>query len=78
MANLNGIDMSLIQGIVENVQRDPKEGIVSFKTETEWEGGTLSQTQARKFSIEVDEPTAFSGQDKALNPQEMLLSGLAA
>lgn len=78
MANVNGIDMALIQGIVERVRQDPKEGVVGFKTVTNWEGGTLSQSQAREFSITVDEPTAFSGQDKALNPQEMLLSGLAA
>jgi organic hydroperoxide reductase OsmC/OhrA len=78
MANLNGIDMNLMQGIIENVRKDPKAGMVSFRTVTNWEGGTLSQSQARKFSITIDEPTTFSGQDKALNPQEMMLSGLAA
>ena len=78
MENLNGIDVSLLKGIVERVSQDPKEGKVSFKTVTSWEGGTLTQSQARNFSVTVDEPPAFSGQDKSLNPQEMLLSGLAA
>jgi uncharacterized OsmC-like protein len=74
----NGIDMARIQDIVDRVRTDPKEGCISFKTVTQWAGGTLSQTQARQFTVTVDEPTAFSGRDQALNPQEMLLSGLAA
>jgi uncharacterized OsmC-like protein len=86
---INGIDVSALGAVAEAVARDPKQGMVAFKVATRWVGQTRSETVVdgytlagktvpRSHRILVDEPCQLLGEDRAANPQEMLMAAMNA
>lgn len=85
----NGIDIAKVQALVGAVSEDTTQGKAKFQVATTWEGGTRSTTRInswqlgnqilpRNFTIAIDEPAELGGDDRAPNPQEILLAGLNA
>jgi uncharacterized OsmC-like protein len=85
----NGISAAALSEFTEEIAADPKEGIASYRVVVRWQSGLKAQASAlpmtiggyhvnRDFSWEIDEPRQLGGANHAPNPQEYLLSGLAA
>ncbi|RIK67622.1 MAG: osmotically inducible protein C [Planctomycetota bacterium] len=85
----NGIDLIGLERMADDVARDPSRGIAKFRVNTNWMGGTRSETRVedwelggrrlpRGFSIATDEPPELLGRAAAPNPQEVLMAGLNA
>jgi len=86
---INDIDTASVQQLIDNVQRDPTNGMARFEVATRWTGGFKTrtsvdrwsiggQTKPRGFVIETDEPPELAGESAAANPQEVLMAGLNA
>lgn len=86
---VNGIDIDALGEVVEAIKGDPREGMVRFSVATRWTGqtGTVSRTGdielggeriARDFEIRADEPEELLGQNRAPNPQELLMAAVNA
>lgn len=86
---VNGINVSVVQDIVEKVQANPANAIVKFAVTTAWKGGTRSETSVdnwgyrgktlpRNFRINIDEPTELGGTNTSANPQEYLMAAFNA
>ena len=86
---INGIDVAALRDTIETIEQDPSKGHVSFHVATRWTGQTSSESRPTKlvldgevhdrdFSIVADEPPALLGEDKGINPQEMLMSAMNA
>jgi uncharacterized OsmC-like protein len=86
---VNGLDLQALQGVVEAIQKDPKEGQVEFRVMTNWRGQTVSESTVesltlggkqipRSFRMVVDEPLELLGTNTAPNPQETLMAALNA
>jgi uncharacterized OsmC-like protein len=74
---------------IENVRRDPTQGMVRFNVASRWDGQTRSvgpvshyelggRRHARSFEISADEPYELLGTNRSPNPQELLLAALNA
>lgn len=88
-SKVNGIDLDALAGVVREIERDPRKGMVAFRVHTAWRGQTRSRSTVesytiggqevrRHFEIDVDEPHELLGQNSAPNPQEMLMTALNA
>src|SRR5262249_23508917 len=86
---VNGIDVTALGDIIEQVKDDPAKGLVEFRVKSEWKGQTRSETSIdayriggkkghRRFKIDVDEPLEVLGGNTAANPQEYLMAALNA
>jgi uncharacterized OsmC-like protein len=86
---VNGLDLSALQTVVREIERDPRKAMVAFRVRTAWRGQTKSRSTVesytiggqevrRHFDIDVDEPHELLGQNSAPNPQEMLMTALNA
>lgn len=86
---INGLDTEAINVAVSTVAADPKNAHMGFRAKTTWQGKLRSvtdissfelgdQTIARQKRITADEPLEMLGDDSGPNPQELLLSALAA
>jgi uncharacterized OsmC-like protein len=86
---VNGIDLALLGKVVEDVERDPANGMLAFQVTTRWKGGTRTEAEvgsvtfgretiARDFTIAADEPTEIGGTNTAANPQELLMAAFNA
>jgi len=86
---VNGIDVAALGQAVAAIVADPSQGQVTFRANTSWEGGARSRSRIRSFDVAgqelprrhdvcADEPTEMLGSNTAPNPQELLLSALAA
>ena len=86
---VNGLDLAALGEVVEAVQQDPKNGLVSFKVTNTWQGQARSEAKidgyrlggqpiARSFTVPVDEPFELLGSNSAPNPQEYLMTALNA
>ena len=86
---VNGLDLTALQNVVEEIQKDPSKGMVEFRVKSEWKGQTRSETSvesytlggqriARKFRVPIDEPLELLGTNTAPNPQEMLMAAFNA
>lgn len=86
---LNGIDTTALGQAVAGISADPSLGQVTFRARTSWQGGPRSRTEiesyelagqqiARRHIIDADEPVELLGGNTAPNPQDLLLSALAA
>lgn len=62
----------------EKVKEDPEAAAYSFSSTTRWQGGAISETEARGRTIMTDEPEGLGGQDTALDPVELLLASLGS
>lgn len=87
--NLNGIDLTALQGVVEAIGQDAQLAKVHFEVETAWSGQTRSKTRVRSLTIggqpvqrehviDADEPLELLGSNRAANPQELLMAALNA
>ena len=88
-APVNGLDLQALGEVVEGIERDSSKAIVSFDVTTRWQGGTRTETTvdgftiagervARSHKIVADEPVQLLGEDRAPNPQELLMSAFNA
>lgn len=88
-ARLNGIDLTALRGMIEQVRSNPRQGKADFRVTTQWAGGCKTDTRVddwaldgvakqRGFVIRTDEPTELCGAGVAPNPQEVLMAGLNA
>lgn len=84
---INGLDLTLVQGLAERVSTNPANGIAKFTVSTAWTGGTRSESRIdgcelggkrlnRKFRVNTDEPVELGGTNTGPNPQEYLLAAL--
>ncbi|MEC9372829.1 MAG: OsmC family protein [Planctomycetota bacterium] len=86
---LNGLDLTRLQGLVDDIKRDPASGMAKFCVRTNWTGGASTEStvshwelggrrEARRFTVRTDEPPALMGAGEEANPQEVLMAGLNA
>jgi len=84
---VNGLDVTALKQVINDVAEDSSKGMVEFRVKTEWKGQTSSETSVdsytiggteipRSFKIQVDEPCELLGTNTAPNPQEMLMTAL--
>ncbi len=85
----NDIDVGALKQVMEEVSKNPSQGIVKFGVTTSWKGGTKSDTHVesyqlagkeikRNFTIPIDEPEELLGTNTAPNPQEVLMAAFNA
>ncbi len=55
----------------------PEQAAAVFAVESRGHGGLYRKVKVRDFSVEVDEPAALGGSDRAPNPVEYALAALA-
>jgi len=86
---VNGIDVDALGTVVEAINGDATQALVRFSVATQWTGQTGSRSTVsgyeiagqkveRHFEIVADEPHELLGQNKAPNPQELLMSAVNA
>lgn len=86
---VNGIDLTALGEIVENIEKDPRQALLTFNVTTRWAGQTRTESFvdgfsraderfARSHKIVVDEPVELLGADTAANPQEVLFAAVNA
>jgi uncharacterized OsmC-like protein len=86
---VNGVDVAALTEVIREVEQDPARAQVQFSVRSQWKGQTRSRTAVesytiggqrvhRHFTIDADEPFELLGRNTAPNPQELLLSALAA
>jgi uncharacterized OsmC-like protein len=88
-SRVNGLDVGALGEVIEQVKKDPAQGLVEFRVASRWQGQTRSEHRvnsfrlggqriARSFAIAADEPCELLGENSAPNPQELLMSALNA
>lgn len=55
----------------------PEQAVAAFTVESSGHGGLYRKVKVRDFTVEVDEPAALGGTDRAPNPVEYALAALA-
>ncbi len=55
----------------------PEQATAKFAVESRGHGGLFRKVKIRNFTVEVDEPAALGGTDRAPNPVEYALAALA-
>jgi len=88
---LDGVDTSALTKMVEAVRDDRNLAKVTFRANSQWQGGCLVSSQiapmtqggdtdtgrAGKFTMTSDHPPSLLGNDEAPTPAEYLLQGFA-
>lgn len=85
----NSIPTAALSEFVNEVAGNPREGVMSYGIEIDWESGTRARTStkamlvgphrvSRSFTWKADEPRQLMGNNHGPNPQELLLSGLGS
>ncbi|WP_454691655.1 OsmC family protein [Achromobacter aloeverae] len=88
-AHINDIDTAGIKTLAAAVEKDSANGLAGFGVSTRWMGQTKSMATVtswslggrvyqKEFEIHADEPEELLGENKAPNPQELLLAALNA
>jgi uncharacterized OsmC-like protein len=75
-ASCTSLDIATYNQTKALVAENPDDGKGAFETVTEWRDGAQAVTRARSFTIETDEPAPLGGQDKHIDPMELLLASL--
>ena len=86
---VNGLDLTALNGIVQEISDDPANGMATFNVRSNWQGQTKSTHRIdgltlggtfipRPFVIQADEPEEFLGENSAPNPQELLMAAFNA
>lgn len=86
---VNGIDIDAVGEVVEAIGQDASKALVRFTVATKWTGQTGSrstpkaivlggETIERDFVVAADEPLELLGENKAPNPQELLMAAVNA
>ena len=87
---LNGVDVSAVESVINNVNENPELARSKFRAKNEWIDGGHNRTtvtgfysagqeisHTKRFVLEADEPPILAGQDLSANPVEHLLNALA-
>jgi hypothetical protein len=87
---LNGVSVSAVENLINNVKETPKLANCKFRASNEWMDGGHNRTtvtgfygagqeisHTKRFILEADEPPILAGKDQAANPVEHLLNALA-
>ena len=87
---LNGVNVSAVENVINDVKANPDLAKSRFRAENEWISGGHNRTtvtgfysagqeiaHTQKYVLEADEPPILAGQDQAANPVEHLLNALA-
>ena len=88
----NGVDVDYVMGVIDQVKGNPEIAKFQFRASNQWiDGGhnrsTVKEfygacqeddTRTEPFIMEADEPPILAGNDKAPNPVEFVLHGLAS
>lgn len=88
---INGVDVAALQDMIANVKADPKLGKSQWRNRNRWVDGAHNRstfksfyaagnedaTRTEAFVYENDEPPVLLGQNRAPNPVEWVLHGLA-
>ena len=87
---LNGVNVSVVESVVNDVKANPDLAKSIFRAENEWISGGHNRTTVtgfysagqeiahnQRYVLEADEPPILAGQDQAANPVEHLLNALA-
>src|SRR3954454_17549993 len=86
---INGVNVTTLQKLVESVKQNPANALTRWGVTTRWAGGAVSETQVsscevsgkrikKDFTIRIDEPVELAGTNTAPNPQETLLAAFNA
>ena len=86
---LNGVNVSAVKNLINDVKENPELAKSKFRINNEWMDGGHNRTtvtdfysasqeisHTNRFVLEADEPPILAGQDKAANPVEHLLNAL--
>jgi uncharacterized OsmC-like protein len=88
---VNGVDVPRVLETVKAIQLDPSLGEFHFRAKNRWLGGSRNRSEIKDFHgagredttresafiLENDEPTILVGTDRAPNPGEQVIHGLA-
>jgi uncharacterized OsmC-like protein len=88
---INGVNVEQMFGTIEAIKATPSIAKFKFSLRNKWLNGGLNRstianfygkgqdiTREKPFVLDADEPPVLLGKDKAPNPVEYLLEGLAA
>jgi uncharacterized OsmC-like protein len=86
---LNGLACGALRQLIRDVAEKPSKGKVRLAVATTWAGGLRSDSRVkalelagvrlpRPFTVRMDEPANFLGDNTGPNPQEMLLAAFNA
>ena len=86
----NGVNVEALLGAREALTEAPEAASFVFRAQSEWKGGTHTQSNVekffglgeeqshvREFSYDTDHPEIFASQDNGASPPEIVLVGLA-
>ena len=78
MAELNGLDLDALQGLVKTVQADPSaaDPFNDWAARVTWKRGFKGQALVRNHTFVIDEPATLVGKDESPNAAEYLLAAL--
>ncbi|WP_254525233.1 OsmC family protein [Natrinema caseinilyticum] len=89
-SEVNGVDVSALEGAIEAISDDPNVGMFTFKAETEWQDALKCVTKidefdqtdetvhTREFTLQGDEPEQILGERTGPNAVEHLLAALGS
>lgn len=87
---LNGLNVKQVKDFVNLVKENPKEGLMTFYSQSKWGGGTKSLStitgyklggkmkQKRTFDFQLEDPMGLSGNSTSPGPIEFLMHAIGA
>jgi uncharacterized OsmC-like protein len=75
---VNGVEMEKVRATVSALSKDPREGLLTLKGITDWNGGAHSTGLFRNFVIAADETEDIGGTNRGPSPPELVLAALGA
>lgn len=74
---VNGVDVTLVDGLVQAYRRDPATGPTPFSARVDWLAGYRTRAVAGDHApLPGDEPTELGGSGTAPAPEELLLAAV--
>ncbi len=88
----NGVDVDYIMGVIDQIKGNADIAIFQFRARNQWIDGGHNRSRVKEFygackeddsrtepfTLEADEPAILASNDKAPNPVEFVLHGLAS
>lgn len=71
---INGVPIAAVEGLVNAVKSDPKNGMTKWSAVTTWKGGFNCESKIRNHTVNMNEPDALGGTDTAPNMVENVLA----
>jgi len=66
----------IIYTLIHIKSEEKKMKIRTYKAQTKWIEGFKTETEVRKFKVDIDEPLELKGTNTAPNPVEMILTAV--